>query len=255
MKIVFTPDWFLGSDVLIEIFSFIILFAFFYLSVKNYKLSKNKNSLYLGIGFLLIALAEIATILTKFVLYFDTSFTQEIGRAIITYQVVNSIDIFYYIGFFFHKLLTLLGFYVIYRLPLKRKSSGDVLIGLTFIIIAALFSQGIYYLFHLAAVVLLILITRNYYEIYKKNKSGNTIMLIIAFSILAFSQAIFLLSTLKVLYALAQSIQVVSYLILLILIIRIIRVSKEGLKDERKKKSSRHNIRHVGDYSRKKRKN
>ncbi len=125
MKIVFTPDWFLGTDVLIEIFSFIILFVFFYLSVKAYKLSRNKNSLYLGVGFLLIALAELATIFTKVVLYYDTTFTQHIGQVIVTYNVVKSVDIFYYIGFFFHKLLTLLGFYVIYRLPLKKKFSGD----------------------------------------------------------------------------------------------------------------------------------
>ena len=253
MKIVFTPDWFLGSDVLIEIFSFIILFAFFYLSVRNYKISKNKKTLYLGIGFLLIALAEISTILTKVVLYFDTDLTQEIGRAIITYHVVNSVDIFYYIGFFFHKFLTLLGFYVIYRLPLKKKAFGDLLLGLAFIIIAVIFSHGTFYLFHLAAIILLILIIKNYCDIYKKNKSGNTIMLIISFSILAFSQAIFILSGLKTLYALAQIIQVVSYLILLTLIIRILRVSKKGLKDERKKKSSRYNIRYVGYNSRKKR--
>ena len=126
MKIVFTPDWFLGSDVLIEIFSFIILSLFFYLSVRNYRLSKNKNSLYLGIGFLLISLAELARIFTKLVLYYDTTFIQTIGQLVITYQVVKSVDIFYYLGFFFHKFLTLMGLYVLYRLPLKKKSLSDV---------------------------------------------------------------------------------------------------------------------------------
>jgi hypothetical protein len=64
MKIVFTPDWFLQGDVLVEFFSFIILCLFFYFSIRNYKLCGRKGFLHLGVGFLLIALAEISTILT-----------------------------------------------------------------------------------------------------------------------------------------------------------------------------------------------
>jgi len=248
MKIVFTPDWFLGGDVLIEIIGFIILSIFFYLCVKSYRLTKNKSSLILGLGFFLIALAELATIFTKVVLYYDSTFTQQVGRMVVTYQVVSSVDIFYYIGFFFHKLLTLLGFYVIYRLPRKEKSFGDVLIGICFIIIAALFSQTFYYLFHLTALILLILITNNYCEIYNKNKAKNTKILIIAFSMLALSQVIFILSKLGVLYVIAQVLQLVSYLILLILIIKIIKYGK-------KKKQGRYNIRYAGKNSGKRRKN
>lgn len=246
MKIVFTPDWFLGGDVLVEIFSFIILFLFFYLSVKSYKISKNKKSLYLGFGFLLVALAELATTFTKFVLYYDTTFTQQVGRMIITYQVVKSVDIFYYIGFFFHKLFTLLGFYVIYRLPLRKKSFGDVLIALCFIFISALFSQAFYYLFHITALILLVLITNNYFEIYNKNRTSNTKLLIVAFSLLALSQVMFILSKLGMLYVLAQLLQLVSYIILLILILRIIKYGK-------KKKSVGYSIRHVGNNPRKRR--
>lgn len=248
MKIVFTPDWFLGSDVLIEIFSFIILFLFFYFSIRNYKLSKNKNFLYLGLGFLLIAIAELATTLTKVVLYYDTTLTQQVGQMIVTYKVVKSVDIFYYIGFFFHKLFTLLGFYVIYRLPLKKKTSGDLLIALCFIFISALFSQAFYYLFHLTALILLILITNNYYEIYKKNKANNTKILIMTFSILALSQIIFILSKLSMLYVMAQIIQLVSYIMLLILIIKIFKLqnyktmtvvkNQRFLKYGKKKKSN-----------------
>ncbi len=249
MKIVLTPDWFLGSDVLIESFSFIILILFFYFSVKSYKLSKNKKSLYLGIGFLLIAIAEIATILTKFVLYYDTTFTHSIGTMIVTYQIVKSVNIFYYIGFSFHRLLTLLGLYIIYRLPMKKKTFGDIVLALCFIVISAFFSNFFYYIFHITALVLLILIINNYFVIYKNNKAENTKILIIAFSILALSQINFILSKVGGLYVVGQLLQLVSYIILLFLIIRIF---KHGGK---KKKQDRYNIRYVGDYKRKRRKN
>lgn len=230
MKIVFTPDWFLEGDVAIELVSFIVLLGFFIVSYRNYKLNKNKNSLYLGFGFLLIALAEIATIFTKFVLYYDTIFTQTIGNMIITSRVVNSVDFFYKMGFFWHRLLTLIGFYIIYRLGFKKKSSigGDILISMMFIIISCWLSSEFYYLFHLTALILLSLIVKNYYELYTKNKSENTKMLIIAFSMLALSQLIFILSTLNAFYAIAQLIQLVSYLMLLFLIIRILRAKKKA---------------------------
>src|SRR3989344_621789 len=105
MKIVFTPDWFLSSDVVIETFSFFTLILFFILSYRYYKISRNRKTLYLGVGFLLIAVAELATIFTKLVLFYDTTFTQQIGQAIITYNIAKSVDVFYEVGFFFHKLL------------------------------------------------------------------------------------------------------------------------------------------------------
>ena len=105
MKIVVTPDWFLTHDVSIEIFSFAILFIFFLLAYASYRMSKNKNVFYLGIGFLLISIAELSSILTKFVLYYNTTFTQQIGHMIITTQIVRSVDIFYYLGFFFYQFV------------------------------------------------------------------------------------------------------------------------------------------------------
>jgi hypothetical protein len=239
MKIVLTPDWFLGSDVLIEGFSFLVLLIFFFLCYRNYKLNKNKNSKYLGLGFLLIAIAEASTILTKLVLYYDTTFTHQMGQMIITYNVVKSVDIFYYIGFFLHKFFTLLGLYIIFRIPLEKKFGRDFILGLYIIFVSAIFSLGFYYLFHITALILLGLIINNYYEVYGKNKSVNTGILLTAFFMLAFSQIIFIISTLNIFYVIGQLVQLVSYLILLILIIRILRVQKNG---RQKKKQNRHNI-------------
>lgn len=230
MKIVFTPDWFLGTDVLIEIFSFAVLLTFFFLCVRSYKLTKNKSTFYLGAGFLAIALAEIFTILTKLILFYDTTFTQQIGQMIVTYQVVKSVDIFYYVGFFLHKLFTLLGFYIIYKIPSKKGTTEDYVIGVCFILISAAFSQIFYHVFHLTVLVLLGLIIYNYSKIYKKNKLKNTKMLLIAFWILAISQVLLCLSLLQIVYVFGQILQLVSYITLLILIIQIRKHGKEKSK-------------------------
>ncbi len=240
MKIVFTPDWFLGHDVLIEVFSFVILFLFFLFAIKGYNLSKKKNLFYLGLGFLLIAVAELSTILTKFVLYFDTSIVQEIGRIVITQKIVKTVDIFYYLGFFFHKFLTLLGLYIIYKIPSKNKikhfvTSSEFFLTVYLLLLVSFICQSYYYFFHLTALFLLCLIIYNYWSIYKKGKMINTRILLTAFVLLAVSQILFIFSGLNLLYVTAQGIQLVSYIILLILIVRI-------LKNGKKKEQSRDSI-------------
>tara|TARA_Y100000310_G_scaffold324512_1_gene386445 strand:+ start:5466 stop:6173 length:708 start_codon:yes stop_codon:yes gene_type:complete len=231
MKIVFTPDWFINNDVLIGVVSFMVLFLFFLFAVKSYTLSKKKSILYLGIGFLLIALGELSTILTKIVLYYDTGITQEIGQAVITSQIVNTVDIFYYAGFFFNRFLTLLGLYLIYMIPSSKKRSIDFFFKTYLVFIVALLSHNLYYVYHLTALILLVLIINNYYKIYVKENIINTKILIAAFSLLAISQAIFLFSKLNYLYVIAQSIQLVSYIILFILMVKILKNGKKTKQD------------------------
>jgi hypothetical protein len=249
MKIVLTPDWFLGKDVIIDVFSFVVLLLFFILSFKNYKLDKNKKFLFLGIGFGLISLAQLATIMTKLVLYFDTTFTRQIGQAIVTYSVIKQVDIFYYLGFFFYRLFTLLGLYIIYKLPLEKEHKKDFLLSLFFIVVISILSKNLDYLFRLTALILLVFITRNYYIIYLQNKSKKTMLLVLAFGILAISQVMFALASPGSFVAVVANIwELVSYIILLTLIIRIIH--HHGTK----KKQNGYNIRHISNSPRKRRK-
>lgn len=247
VKIVPTPDWFIGKDVIIEVFSLIVLIIFTVIAYRYYKLNKNRNILYLGSGFGLIAIAQLATILTKLVLYYDIGPSQQIGQAIITSQIVNSVDLFYYAGFFFHRFLTLLGIYIIYRLPRDRKSIGDYVLVLYFILISSFLSGEIFYLFHLTALFILILIIEKFFFVYKENRFLNTKILIVAFSLLALSQLIFVLSTVDFLFVLGNIVELISYTIFLALIIRIWKYGKE-------KKPYGNNIRYAGDSSGKGRK-
>jgi chromate transport protein ChrA len=246
MKIVFTPDWFLGSDVLIDFFSFLILLTLFIFAYKSYKLSKNKNSFYLGMGFLLIALGEISTILTKLTLFYDTIFIQTVGQMIITYNLVRSTDVLFYTGFFLHKLFTLLGLYTLYITVIKKRPNEFVLV-LYFLLISSIFGSLFYYIFHLTTLIILLLIICAYYKIYKKNKLSGTRILISAFVLLALSHSIFLFSTLPLLYVAGQIMQMISYIIFLSLIMVI-------WKNGKKKKQNKHNIRYVGSYTGKRRK-
>lgn len=248
VKIVLTPQWFLGTDVFIEAFSLLVLLTFTFLAFRYYRINKNKNILHLGTGFAFISVAQIADLLTKLVLFYDIGPSRIIGEALINSQVVASVDIFYYMGFFFYRLLTLLGLYIIYRLPQEKKNSaGDYVLMVYFILISALLGDELYYIFYITALILLILIVDGYYEVYKKNKFPNTKILIIAFSLLALSHLICVLSDINLMYVLGDVVELISYTIFLGLIIRIWIHGKEKKQDE-------HHIRYAGDSARKRRK-
>ena len=101
-------------------------------------------------------------------------------------------------------------------------------LGLYFVVISAVFSiNAYYYIFHVTALVLLIFITKNYYEIYKKNKFLNTKILILAFSMLSLSQLLFILSKLSLVYVTGNIIELISYIILLVLIVRVLKHDKK----------------------------
>ncbi len=229
MKIVFTPDWFLTSDVLIDVFSFVILILLFSLAFKSYKLNKNKSSLFLGAGFFLMAFAELATIITKLPLYYNTSITTQIGTAAINYNFIGTVDIFYYFGFFFSRLLFLLGLYIIYKIPYDKKITKDFLIILYLIFVTSLLSHSLYYFHYLTALIFIASIIDNYRKTYQKTKLKTTKILVLGFSVMALSQIVFLFSKFAYIYAIAQTIQLASYVILLMLIVKII---KDGKKEK-----------------------
>jgi len=249
MSVILAPEWFLGFDVLIEIFSFIVLAVFSAFSLKSYRLDrKKKNFVYLGIGFGLIALAQLATILAKTAIYYDIKVVQQIGTAIITSNVVQSIDIFYYIGFFIYRFLTLAGLYIIYRLPYKKSSVQDYILIGYFVLLSAFVSDEISYLFNLTTLLILIMIISNYYAIYRQNRFLNTKILLSAFSILAVSQLLFVFSHIESYNVAGNIAELISYLILMALGIKI-------WKNGKKKKQDGDNLRHAGNNPGKRRKN
>ena len=236
MKIVFTPDWFLTSDVFINIFSLIVLIFITSLAFKSYKMSEKKSALYLGLGFLLIALAEIATIITKLPLYYDVGTISQIGSAVVNSDIVSTVDIFYYIGFFFSRFFTLLGLYVLYKLPAERVG-GEFFLYVYFITIISMLSQPFYFVHHFTALILLVFIINKYSKIYLKERARNTKTLVVAFVLLAFGQWIFLFSKLSAIYVLGQLVQLAGYITLLMLIIKIIQ---DGKKEKQSGNRSRH---------------
>ena len=236
MRFIFAslPNWFLAPDFLINAFSFLILLIFFILCIRNYRTNKNKSMMYLGVGFAFIAFAQLAIIPTKFGLYYDTTFTTYLGNLIVNSHIIQSTNVFYNISIFLNKALTLIGLYVIFRLP-KKKQFFDFVLVIYFVLLAIFGGDLTANLFYLTTLGLFALISYRYYSVYRKNKFLNTKMLFIAFGLLALSKLLLIIPSLGIVGVLADSVELLSYIVLLVLIIKILR-------HDTKKEQDGHNL-------------
>ncbi len=222
LRLILSPTWFLAPDISIDFFSFCVLVAFAIISIKYYNFSKNKNFLWLGISFLLISIGELCMIVMNLGLYYDFTVVQKAGGMIITSHIVKSIDWIYYVGFFLHRFLVMLGFYFIYYTTKRNKSGIEHLLIGYFIIIAAIFTDNANHLFNITVTLLVAIIFFNYIQIYKKTKHGNTKILSFAFLLVLISYLIMIFATINgTIYVVANLIQLAAFIIFLYLIIRI----------------------------------
>jgi hypothetical protein len=239
MNVILPPEWFINIDIVIEAISLLTVLVFSILCIKNYKLNKDKRFLYLGGGFGLITLAQFIITITKSVLYYNASFIGMSGEVVVPSQIFNLVSGIYNFGFFAYMALSLFGLYMIYKNP-KSVFEKDSFLVLYFITIITIISRDLVHLFHITVFVMLLLIVIKYSDVYKKNKSMGTLILINAFSVLALSSAIFIFARLmSIIYVTASIISLVSYITLLVLIIRIL---EHGKINGKKKKQNGYNI-------------
>ncbi|MEK6947119.1 MAG: hypothetical protein AABX32_05935 [Nanoarchaeota archaeon] len=229
IQVVYTPQWFYSKDLLIDAISALVLLLIASFSVMYYKLNKkNKNYLYLAGSFFLIALSFLFKILTNFTIYYKVFVTRHLGDFILTYPTVQVSNVLFFVGFLLYRLLTLLGLYMLYSVYQKNQSKSNIFLMVLFIIILTYFSELEYFIFHIIALALLVLITLQYYNTYKKNKQSASKFVTASFAIIGVSQifSIFIFYD-NVYYVVAELIQLVGYLILLMTFIRVLRDAKK----------------------------
>ncbi len=237
MDIILPPDWFLNVDILISGISFFIILLFSLLCRKNYLVNKDKKFLNLGAGFGLVALAQLIITAAKTVVYYNLISIQVEGT--IPSNIITIISVASSVGLFLYRAATLFGLYVVYKTP-RKVIERDSLLIMYLVIIITVLSEGAVHLFHITALVILALMIAKYYEVYKKNRSGGTFILMLAFAELAISNIIFIFANqTSMVYVTASLIELASYITLLALIIMIL---EHGKKYSKKKKQNGYNL-------------
>lgn len=213
IQIAFNPTWFYGKDILIDIFSLLVLSIIAVYSIKYYKLNhKNKNYFWFSVSFFSLALSFFFKILTNFTIYYNVIKTQKFGPINLIYKTIETSNIFFSVGFLLYVFLTLLGFFILFETYQKNRSWQQALLTTFFIASVTYFTEYKYFVFHLAALAILSLITLNYFQKIK----NNSMLLPSSFLIILFSQLLFIFTNLnQSFYVLAEIIQLIGYILLL----------------------------------------
>jgi hypothetical protein len=228
IQLVYSPQWFYGKDIIIDIVGIIVLFLIGIFSIRSYRINKNKNYLWLGLSFFLISTSVFFKILTNFTIYYRVLETKVLPFGTLTYQVVRSSDTLFFIGYLLYRLLTLLGLYFLYTIYNKKQSKVDVMLIVYLIIISTYFSQSAYFIFHLTAFILLGLITYQYCTLYRSNRHKTTRMLAASFVIITLSHLVSCFVAMNLtLYVIAELIQLIGYTILLVTFFMVLKYGKK----------------------------
>ena len=223
-----TLDWFQFPSLVIDLFSFIVLFLIGLVSLKYYKLNKNKKSLYLSISFSFIALSFLFKLLTNVAMFYDDLINPQIG--IQTLQIIREYNIFSNLTFTIFAFFNLIGLYLLYKLYQGKQTSSNTFLMSYFILISTYFSNSNYYIFHLTSLIFLISISAFYWKKYSENLFINTKLLALSFSIISASQIFFIFTTFgKLFYLAGEIIQLGGYALLLLIITHIQKNGKKKI--------------------------
>jgi hypothetical protein len=230
IQLVYSPRWFYGKDIIIDVVSIFVLFLIAFFSIKYYKINKkNKNYLLLATSFILMALSFLFKIITNFTIYYRILETRKLGFMTFTYDIVKSSNVLFFAGFLMHRILMLLGLYMLYSIYLKQNKFNIFLIAYL-ILISTYFSRSAYYIFHLTSLIFLIIITLQYFKNYKTTKHKTNKWLAYSFSVITASQIVFVFIKIHTMYVIAELIQFVGYVGLLITFIKVVKDGKKKRK-------------------------
>jgi len=231
IELVYTPKWFNGTDILIDIVSIVVLSLISLYAIQYYRLDKTKkNHLFLAISFALMAGSFLFKILTNFTIYYSEIETKIIGLTTLTYNTVEASNALFLIGFLLYRILMLLGLLTLYTIYSKSKGTNTFMI-IFLLLVTTYFTSNSYYIFHTTAFLFLLFITIQYWRSYKKEKRGSNRLLMWSFGLIALSQVFFVFIRLENwLYVLSEIVQLIGYALLLITFIKVLKDGKKARK-------------------------
>ena len=229
VNLLYSPRWFYGKDILIDVVSIIVLLLIGYCSFRFYRFNKPKKEHFLfSLSFFLLALAFVFKILTNFTLYTHVWKTLQFGLFNLTYQTIYYSDTLLIVGTLISRLLVLLGLYTLYLVYYKEQLKSAIFFMIYFILITTYFSNNAYYLFHFTNFLFLTFIIYKYVQNYHCTQDIPAKFILYSFCLIALSQIGFMFVDLSSLwYVAAELIQLSAYLLLLISFMMVLRYGKK----------------------------
>jgi len=229
VNLVYSPRWFYGVDIAIDIVSVVVLLCIAYFAFQCYQLNKGKKGhLFLSLSYFLLALSFLFKILTNFTVYYVVKEAKLVGDLVLIFSQTHSSNALFFIGVILHRLFMLFGFYLLYSLYYKKQQKSTILFMIYFIIISTLFTPLQYYLFHSTAFLFLAFLIAKYYQNCCLAQDLPSKVLVVSFGTIALSQILYIFIEWNQLwYVLGEIIQLVGYGLLLVTFLLVLHYGKK----------------------------
>lgn len=231
VKLVYSPQWFYGKDILIDIVSIFVLLLIAFFSIRYYNIKKNRNYLYLTLSFIILAASFLAKILINFNVYYKLIETKELGVISAVYQSMKATHSIFITSFVVYWLSTIFGYYILYSIY-QNQSLSNFLFGTYLISVSTYIAYPDYRTFHLTLLVILSLITALHLKRYLKNRHVATKLLALSFGVMALSQLFFISIDWNInFYVIGELIQLIGYTSLLFTFIMVLKYGRQEDKN------------------------
>jgi hypothetical protein len=231
IELEYSPTWFYGRDIVIDIISMLVLLLIVIFAVSSYRIGKNKSYKWLALSFTVLSLSFLFKILMNFTIYNEVIQTTNTGYAVFTQEKIISADNLFFIGYLLYRILALLGLYTLYSVYTKPNKSEVFLISVL-LVMTVFLSESSYYIFHALSFLILLMISSYYIKTNYTKKNPGTKLLAGSFVIITISQLVAVFIRLNlVLYVVSEIIQLIGYAGLLLTFIMVLKHGKKTLKD------------------------
>ena len=222
-------DWFYMKDLIIDVFSALVLITILVFAIRLYRMSKKQEKLKLLIwSFGLLSFSYLLKVASHFLIYQTVTHQKSVGVITIIYKTIEASPLLVYWGLLGYRIFFLLGLYVLYLVYAEKQSRLTMVISAYLLIALGYFSYGKSMIFYFTCLFFLVIISYNLYIRYIKDRYYKTLLLLVSFGLLSLSHLIFILLTFNpVYYVEAEIVQLVSYLFLLYAFIRVLMYGTE----------------------------
>lgn len=214
-----SPAWFYGIDSALQIITVIIALLIAFYGFHIYRFIGQKRYLFFALSFLSIGISMVLGSVTNFLLYFVWLKHNPL------YVLVHDFMLFYEVGFLSHFFFHLSAYIILIILCLKIEDKRVMSLLFLLVLMTLVIAERNFVSFYLVSFILMLLyIVPYFYTNYKENKNAGTKRVFWAFSAIALSQLLFLLSVWSdQAYVLAHLSQLAGYITLLVNLVSVLR--------------------------------
>jgi hypothetical protein len=222
--------WFYGESIIIDSISIFVLILIAFFSIKYYQIKKSRQSLFLALAFIMLALSfGMEMFINSAVKFTLLDFTKQ-GYGQLSLSSLSETASVVFIIYFIYHAITLIGYYLFYAAYDKQSVSNFMLV--IYLIFALLFfSHESLMVFYLNSSVMLLLVTGQAFVRYQNRRYPATRFLVYGLGIITASQIASIFSAWDAkFYVMGEIIQLVGFMTLLVTFIAVLIYGRK--KDE-----------------------